>query len=99
MKKRGDMRYIWSNLKFERELVQDPPIKRKGGQICMGERKSRNDKDISPIRCGYLRLFDKAFVLRVYHLRVFKKKNYFRKFLKGSDVDLNIWNLKRVGRP
>jgi hypothetical protein len=37
MKKKGGMRYIWSNLNFERELVQDPPIKRKCGEICMGE--------------------------------------------------------------
>jgi hypothetical protein len=49
------MHYIWLNLNFEIVLEQDSPIKKKGSEICMGERKPMNDKDISSIECGYLR--------------------------------------------
>jgi hypothetical protein len=43
---------IWFNLNFELVLVQDTLIKRKGGEICMGERKSRNDEEVSSIGVG-----------------------------------------------
>jgi hypothetical protein len=47
-----DMHYIWFSFNFEIVLVQDSPIKRKSGEICMDEWKPRNGKDISSIRCG-----------------------------------------------
>jgi hypothetical protein len=57
MKKRGayilkGMHYIWFNLNFEIVLAYDSTIKRKNEEIFTGERKMRNDKDISSIGCG-----------------------------------------------
>jgi hypothetical protein len=43
---------IWFNLNFEIMLLQDSLIKRKGSEIWMGERKLRNDKNITLIRYG-----------------------------------------------
>jgi hypothetical protein len=48
------MHCIWFNLNFEIMLVQNSSIKKKGGEICMGER-SRNSKGIPSIWCGQLR--------------------------------------------
>jgi len=42
-------------LTFEIVLVQDSSIKRKGGEICISEWKSRNGKEISSIWSGQLR--------------------------------------------
>jgi len=46
------MHCIWFNLNFEEVLVQDSSIKRKGGEICIGERKLINGEEISSIWCG-----------------------------------------------
>ena len=43
------MHCIWFNLNFEEVVVQDSSIKRKGDEICMGEQKSINGKEISSI--------------------------------------------------